>query len=291
MKWFIRFLRSRVGALIAFLVVLFTFITILYWQVLSLPISGQLALIKGDIQSDALHCYHNEKAKPLDKNGKLELLVWNIYKQKNVNWQEKLMQYSSHTALALLQEVSMTDEFKEYVSKANWYASHVDAFKLFDVSSGVLNLSIRAPMLACAYIEAEPWLQLPKSGIFARYKLSDGRVLAVVNLHSVNFDYDTLAYNRQISTLAAELITHEGPVIFAGDLNTWSAARVEVINAHLSKLGLRKVEFSPDNRTRFVNGLALDHVYYRGLTLVKASSPVTDASDHNPMLVSFSITF
>jgi endonuclease/exonuclease/phosphatase (EEP) superfamily protein YafD len=57
----------------------------------------------------------------------------------------------------------------------------------------------------------------------------------------------------------------------------------------LAKLGLIEIEFSPDNRTQFVNGMPLDHVFYRGLNVVEASSPVTQSSDHNPLLVSFSL--
>jgi hypothetical protein len=47
------------------------------------------------------------------------------------------------------------------------------------------------------------------------------------------------------------------------------------------------VAFAPDNRKQFINGMALDHVFYRELNVVSAQSPVTSASDHNPLLVSF----
>ncbi len=258
-----------------------------YSYIFKLPSSGLLSSIQGSTQGEALHCFENDLAKPLDSNGHLNLLVWNIYKQNKLNWRESLVQYSTNTQLALLQEVSMSKEFKDYINHANWFGSHADAFKSFDITTGVLNLSTESPALACAYIEAEPWLRLPKSGIYARYPLSDNRILAVVNLHSVNFTYGTQEYTQQLAKLATELKEHDGPIIFAGDLNSWSAARLTAIKEALQDLSLTAVTFSPDNRTQFVTGLALDHVFYRGLTLVEASSPVSDASDHNPLLITF----
>lgn len=50
---------------------------------------------------------------------------------------------------------------------------------------------------------------------------------------------------------------------------------------------MKEVEFTPDQRLRFMTGLPLDHVFYKGLTLEQAQAPESDASDHNPMLVSF----
>ncbi len=55
----------------------------------------------------------------------------------------------------------------------------------------------------------------------------------------------------------------------------------------LEQVGLMEVAFEPDNRTQFITGLVLDHVFYRGLEVEKAKAPITDASDHNPMRVTF----
>ncbi len=62
-----------------------------------------------------------------------------------------------------------------------------------------------------------------------------------------------------------------------------------VIKQEISGLGLKEAEFSPDHRTEFLTGLVLDHVFYRGLTLEKAEAPSSGASDHNPLLVEFSL--
>ncbi|GHY80674.1 hypothetical protein VCSRO169_1785 [Vibrio cholerae] len=130
-------------------------------------------------------------------------------------------------------------------------------------------------------------MRLPKSAIYARYRLSDGQELVVVNLHAVNFTYGTQEYRQQLTALLDELRDFTGPVIVAGDFNSWSEARMALLSTQLASVGLQEVRFSPDNRTTFINGLPLDHVFYRGLQLEKAEAPISDASDHNPLLVRF----
>lgn len=289
MKRLLRVLPRRALLMFILVILIFTVASGAVLQVFTLPSGAQLSVFRGSSQSESVHCYTNEKAKPIDNKGTLNILVWNIYKQNNDDWDKSLLEFTQNAQLALLQEVSMTDEFKAHIRTKNWFGSHVDAFKSFDISSGVLNLSTQAPLLACAHVELEPWLRLPKSGIYARYNLSNNKVLAVVNLHSVNFAYGNEEYTRQMSALVNELSTHSGPIIFAGDFNTWNPSRVVDMQSTLSKLGLVEIKFSPDNRTQFVNGMPLDHVFYKGLTVVKARSPVTQASDHNPLLVSFTL--
>ncbi|MCW8332891.1 endonuclease/exonuclease/phosphatase family protein [Vibrio paucivorans] len=260
-----------------------------YQSIFKLPTSPQLSVVTQDNAQPELRCFHSENTVPIDDNGQLSILVWNIYKQNRENWQQALNQYSRGQQLALLQEASMTKELKVWVSERQWFGSQVDAFKAFDVSAGVLNLSKHAPSLACAYTELEPWLRLPKSGLYAVYPLSNGQSLAVVNIHSVNFTYGTEEYQRQLDSLVAELTTHTGPIVFAGDFNSWSEERLAVMKSHLEALDLQEVRFSPDHRKEFINGLPLDHVFYRGLTLQNAKAPESDASDHNPLLVEFAL--
>lgn len=258
-----------------------------YLTIFSISSTAKLNVNQENTQKHDLKCYNNDNAHPIDHKGELNILVWNIFKQSEPNWREALEQYSKDIRLALLQEVSMTEEFKAYTQKSTWFSSHVDAFSVFGMSTGVLTLSIQSPRIACAYIELEPWLQLPKSGIYSIYKLSDQRELAVVNLHSVNFTYGIEEYEKQIKVLVEALKKHQGPIIFAGDLNAWSLERITTIKNTLKELALIEVKFNPDNRKQFMNGMALDYVFYRDLEVINSTSPITNASDHNPLQVKF----
>ena len=258
-----------------------------YQTVFSLPQQAQISSYNSGEEQLSLQCYNNQQAAVLDEDNRINLLVWNIYKQNRDTWRSRLDQYAQGKQLVLLQEASMTPQLKEWISKGQWFGSQVDAFKAFDTTAGVLNLSPDSPSKACAYTELEPWLRLPKSALYALYPLSNGQQLAVVNIHAVNFTYGTEEYHRQLKVLVDELSQHQGPVIVAGDFNSWSEQRLKVMSESLSAVGLKEVNYTSDNRTQFITGLPLDHVFYRGLTLEKAEAPISDASDHNPILVTF----
>ncbi len=271
------------------LLVLFTLVTSGYKLVFNIPESPQLVTISENSSGEPLVCFQDDSAKPLDKQGELGLLVWNIYKQNRNTWSSELTRLSENTQLLLMQEASLNQNLKSWILQQGWEGNQVNAFKVMGESAGVINLARTTPSLACGYTEMEPWLRLPKSGIYALYPLSNGQQLAVVNLHAVNFTYGTDEYHVQLKTLASELSKHTGPIIVAGDFNSWSEARVKVLKQSLTSLGLSEVRFSPDYRVRFVTGLPLDHVFYRGLELKSAEAPESDASDHNPLLVRFSL--
>lgn len=72
----------------------------------------------------------------------------------------------------------------------------------------------------------------------------------------------------------------------AGDFNAWSKQRINALQRFASGMELQEVNFTNDRR-RTAFGRPLDFVFYRGLGVVEASVLVTQASDHNPLLVDF----
>lgn len=297
------------------LIIVLAISTVMVWYTFTVPDSPQLVSIDLDAKQQSAeninksnspshhsqtssaadpqiskYCYKDKAiAQPIDDDGHLGVLVWNIYKQNEDNWQKALTQYAQKSQLMMLQEASLSDEFKAWIEKQSWGASYVSAFKVFDVGAGVLNLANQMPKTACAYTAVEPWILLPKSGLYASYALSNGQTLAAINVHAINFTIGTEEYTEQIQALEEALAKHKGPVIMGGDFNTWSEDRMMELTSLVDELGLQEVNFTPDNRRLFVNGLPLDHLFYRGLKLIKAHSPVTDASDHNPLLAEFDL--
>ncbi|WP_194437122.1 endonuclease/exonuclease/phosphatase family protein [Vibrio fluminensis] len=258
-----------------------------YHSIFTLPDSAKVSTLSPSVQTPELACYNNPKATAIDHQGQLNVLVWNIYKQNRTNWQSALEYLSQDKQLLLLQEASMTPELRQWIDHGKWSGNIVDAFKAFDTKAGVLNLAHELPQKACAYTEMEPWLRLPKSAIYATYPLSSGQSLAVVNIHAINFTYGTEEYHRQLGSLATVLAKHSGPMIIAGDFNSWSEERLRVMKSLLEKLKVKEATYQPDHRKQFINGLPLDHLFYRGLVLEKAKAPTSDASDHNPIEVYF----
>src|SRR5262249_26992161 len=108
--------------------------------------------------------------------------------------------------------------------------------------------------------------------------------LVVVNVHAINFTLSIDAYRAQFAALGNVLAMHDGPIILAGDLNTWSTARQEAVGDVARRFGLTGVTFDDDQRALFF-GNQLDHIYIRGLRVLASSAIAVTSSDHNPVAV------
>jgi endonuclease/exonuclease/phosphatase (EEP) superfamily protein YafD len=70
--------------------------------------------------------------------------------------------------------------------------------------------------------------------------------------------------------------------VLAGDFNTWSEERHNVLNEIARRLGMTSVDLVPDGRRRTF-GRHLDHLFVRGLRVLNAHAPEVKSSDHNPI--------
>ncbi|MCA0934657.1 endonuclease/exonuclease/phosphatase family protein [Vibrio alginolyticus] len=269
-------------------IVFFFMAVVLGFQLIfTVPDQPQIITQAGEEISEDIRCIAFNNSQVLDDNGQLNVLVWNIYKQGKENWQTALDRLSADRQLLLLQEASMTESFKQWLVDGSWISNQVSAFKALGSGAGVINIAQKLPEKACAYTSTEPWLRLPKSALYSQYRLSNGDTLAVVNIHAINFTVGTDEYSSQLSALETLLKQHSGPIVFAGDFNSWNEYRLDAMKQALQKANLQEVIFTPDHRTQFITGQRLDHVFYRGLVIKNAKAPQSDASDHNPLLVSF----
>ena len=275
---------------IAFLVFLLSGPYLAFQLIFDVPVTPLLMMQHKGEWHQSTQCHQSTPSNALDHDGELNLLVWNIYKENRPQWQQELELMSKATQLVLLQEGSLKEEFTDWLKAQPWEVNHVKAFDALDVSAGVINLSRITPQKVCAFTELEPWLRLPKSALYALYPLSNGQMLAVVNIHAVNFTFGVQEYSEQIRALKQAVSSHNGPLVVAGDFNSWSSDRMTTLVDEMNSLGLQPAVFQPDNRTEVITGYRLDHVFFRGLELKNAKAPVTDASDHNPLLVGFRIS-
>ena len=62
-------------------------------------------------------------------------------------------------------------------------------------------------------------------------------------LHAINFALLLGGYRAQLTALADALADHPGPIIYAGDLNTWTQARNDVMRDVADKLHLTEITF------------------------------------------------
>lgn len=216
----------------------------------------------------------------------LRIMVWNIFKQQRSDWLSVLKEYGKSSQLVLLQEAQTTPELVKFATSNYLTADQVPAFSFPQHPSGVMTLAAAHPVYCCPLREKEPLIRLSKSALVTVYPLFDGRLLMVVNIHAVNFSLGVDVYSKQLDPIGEQIALHKGPVIMAGDFNAWSKQRINALQRFASGMELQEVNFTNDYR-RTAFGRPLDFVFYRGLGVVEASVLVTQASDHNPLLVDF----
>ncbi len=219
---------------------------------------------------------------------RIVLLNWNSHKETGLQWLQELQRMITGADLLTLQEGVLTSELRDLLSDeygGGWTLA--SAFTKSDVHTGVLTASRVQPDFFCSFRVAEPIIVVPKTVLISRYPIAGTtQTLLLANMHMVNFSFATSAYREQLR-IAFDLINqHQGPLLIAGDFNSWSDERDIIIQHFSDALGAEAVQFSVDGRTTFF-GHVLDHIFYRGLEPVESTVETEPLSDHNPMLVTF----
>jgi endonuclease/exonuclease/phosphatase (EEP) superfamily protein YafD len=215
----------------------------------------------------------------------LRVVSWNLHKTADDGWDVDLARFATDHDLVLLQEAVMSEPVRKVLERAGLDWLMAGAFAWNGQERGVMVAARVGVVDGCTLRAFEPLLPLPKSALVVRFRLGAGTTVAVANLHGINFTLGLDRFREQLEAVGAELARHQGPAILAGDFNTWSEARHQVLADVAAKLGLVSVLIDePDGRRRTL-GRHLDHFYFRGFRLVRASAPVVSSSDHNPILV------
>ncbi len=270
-RWLILGMATLIGA-----------ISVWMYDMLEVPEAPRLASSQKDVR-----CLNYSVSSSIEVSKPLSIAVWNIYKQQLGGWEDELLALSKTSSLILLQEAQSSQDLQHYISARQWHSNQAFAFSVNDEVAGVMTLSELVPQKVCAYTKVEPYLRLPKSALYSEFPLSNGQTLSVINIHSINFTFGIEEYREQLNALVEAVIKLDGPVIVAGDFNTWSEMRLKTVKAELNRIGLKEAVFNTDARLK-VFSLPLDHIFYRDLELNEASSRSTSTSDHAMMTANFS---
>ena len=217
------------------------------------------------------------------------LMVWNMLKGAKEGWQTDFKRLMENSDLLVIQEAYLTEELRIILQAQGFVWDMVPAFKVNSIPAGVLTASNVKPDFLCTFKTEEPLLKIPKTTLIILYPIAGtNHTLMVVNLHLVNFTLGLSGFQNQISRIHQTVSRHIGPLILAGDFNTWSDQRLDIVREHIDRLGLKPVVFEKDSRRKFF-GHFVDHVYYRNLEPLEARVVPVTSSDHNPMVVHFKL--
>ncbi len=135
--------------------------------------------------------------------------------------------------------------------------------------------------------DVEPIIKTPKVTLETSYRLENGQLLRVVNVHMINF-VKIGKFLAQIGQIEKALAKEAGPLILSGDFNTWNRRRMQTLEKVCRAYGLGHVEFAEQKHRIAPFPYPLDHIFYRELSVQKSEVlHSVESSDHKPLLVTF----
>ena len=242
--------------------------------------------------------------KQIAGNDSIRILNWNIHKEGNTReWEKAIARIARDKSpdIVLLQEVRLDANVENFISEnlnygwefsPNVYQGHYGAY------SGVLTASHIQPKIVASALSSKTELfsKIKKTILLTKHPVgSASSELLVINIHAINFNLGLDGYKDQMRYITAAIMDHDGPVIVAGDFNTWRKARYDLLNKLARDMKLEKVDFGSDaDHIAAVFGNTLDHIFIsrKNLEVVKGSQDVIagiKSSDHSPLFVELRI--
>jgi endonuclease/exonuclease/phosphatase (EEP) superfamily protein YafD len=216
----------------------------------------------------------------------IRLAIWNLCKGAGGQLFEHDYRMICYRAdLILTQEALLSEKALAMFCEPGFEAVHAASYKRKDgIRDGVMTVArvCSTPSLrriVCKY--PEPVFKTPKVALVTFYPVSGlPEPLMVVNLHATLIRRIKLA-QEEIEHLIQSLPAHNGPMILAGDFNTFTAGYLRAITRSLSRIGLEYVPIPADPRP--ATG-ALDQLFVRGVKVERVYVDTTiKNSDHFPI--------
>jgi endonuclease/exonuclease/phosphatase (EEP) superfamily protein YafD len=219
------------------------------------------------------------------------LVSWNMYKARKRGWLEDLTMLAADADFVLLQEAVLHGDKPHpfhVTSGFEWVMGQSFAYQSRGITSGVKTGSriaaIKRHMIRSQ--DREPLIGLHKTIVATEYDiLNTAGNLLLLNIHAVNI-VSSRKFSRQIDQLMSLMDLHKGPIVLAGDFNTWNVKRRSILAKAVGQHHLMRVPVAAP-QWRHLNQV-LDHIFYRGLTLKSAAALLhIRSSDHIPLRVEF----
>jgi endonuclease/exonuclease/phosphatase (EEP) superfamily protein YafD len=223
----------------------------------------------------------------------IEVLLWNVFKCKKSGWHEDFVSLIKHKDVVLLQEAVLNSRFDFQFTRSRehqWIMARSFKNMRDNVENGIKTgcrvAAIEHTFAASAH--SEPITKTKKMSLACLYPIANShQQLLVVNAHLINF-VSIDKFMSHLKGVFEVLNAHRGPVIMAGDFNTWNRQRLKYLQSLATAFALNEVVITRRPRMHHLFQ-HLDHIYCRGLRTnhVHVHTNI-HTSDHFP--VSLSVT-
>ena len=221
----------------------------------------------------------------------IEILLWNVYKCRRKGWHEDFKTLSQNKDIIILQEAILNTPFDSQFKQSlqhQWIMARSFRNVRTNIETGVkTGASVTAQkhyFLASKY--SEPISRTKKMLLATVYPLNNpGQSLLVINSHIINF-VSFSKFRSHIDQVFKTIEHHTGPLLIAGDFNTWNRKRLKYFNYLALSLSLKEVKmFRKARLNHFWNHL--DHIYCRELEVLSTHVHThIHSSDHYPISLS-----
>lgn len=224
----------------------------------------------------------------------LNILIWNLYKGKMDTFSSEFTRLSAGKHLVLGQEMFLNESMNTLLKASDYRFITATSFYIGKeaIRTGVLTGS-HANTTSIRYLRTiakEPAANTPKMSLFTTYNLENtNKELLVANVHGINF-VSNKHFISELTRIFNSIKNHAGPIILAGDFNTWNVERLDQLYYFVKKYNLKIARFNPDERTRFSDNV-LDHfIFSQDITLREAKALTGEkGSDHTALEIKISI--
>jgi endonuclease/exonuclease/phosphatase family metal-dependent hydrolase len=236
----------------------------------------------------------------LDTRRELVVVSWNVHKGLDPRLGRELIEVAREEDV----DVFALQEARPDLDLPRGYVGHhAESFRgVGGVVEGVSTIA-RGDVLEALRLRSprrELFVLTPKAALISRFATMDGPPLTVVNVHGLNFDPTGRLLVTQLTDLAQRASGFDGPMIVAGDFNTWNESRMRAVRELATKLDLLEVEppvvggrtgaaFGPsvERAIGLDRRMHLDRIFVRGFLPRRAAwLEGCRASDHVPLLAS-----
>jgi endonuclease/exonuclease/phosphatase (EEP) superfamily protein YafD len=219
------------------------------------------------------------------------VLCWNVHKKNTKDPAFKpfleTMIEEKEIDLLLFQEANFRDD--NHFTLPNFTFNAAANLEYRGEFYGVLSASRAESKDAQAYLSEgrESLIGPHKSLLLSTYRFEDGSELLILNVHAINFR-ENQHYHKELERFLKLMIHHEGPMIIAGDFNSWNKKRMRRLHEIREKLALHAVPFKQTDKVKSFMGNHLDFIFYRGVEILDFSVERDhELSDHNPLFARF----
>jgi endonuclease/exonuclease/phosphatase (EEP) superfamily protein YafD len=224
---------------------------------------------------------------------RIRLAVWNMCKGAGgLLFEHDYRSLAYRCDLLLVQEALLSERGLRTFGQPGFETIHAASYKRRDgLRDGVMTAArvmASGPVVRVVCKYPEPIFRTPKVALIKSFKIDGAQqTLMVINVHATLMRLKPVAI-EEMEHLVSHLPAHDGPMIFAGDFNTFTPGYLKVIADVLGTVGLEYIPIPDDPRPR---GQALDWVFARGLDVTRAFVDTTIRnSDHFPVLIDFRYT-